>query len=60
MEFLDERDAEDAIYELDGIRFGGRELRICRSREGRKHPDAMRRRSHRRRYRSRSRDREDR
>lgn len=57
VEFEDKRDAQDAIYELDGIRFGGRELKVLLSKEGRKAPDDMRRRESRRRSRSYDRDR---
>lgn len=59
IEFLDERDAQDAVYELDGVLFGGRYLRVGRSKESRKAPEDMRRRMRQRRdkYRSRSRSR---
>ena len=29
VEFMDERDAEDAMYGLDGKNFGGREISVC-------------------------------
>lgn len=41
MEFLDERDAEDAIDRLDRSMFGGREISVVMSKQSRKTPRDM-------------------
>ncbi len=41
MEFLDARDADEAVRHLDGRSFGGREISVCLSQEKRKTPREM-------------------
>ncbi|KAI7835646.1 hypothetical protein COHA_010460 [Chlorella ohadii] len=41
IEFLDRRDGEEAIYNLDRTMFGNREIQVCMSKEGRKTPRDM-------------------
>ncbi|KAF5841380.1 hypothetical protein DUNSADRAFT_13248 [Dunaliella salina] len=41
VEFLDPRDAEDAMYALDKSFVGGREIQVCLSKEDRKTPREM-------------------
>lgn len=41
MEFLDEREADEAIYSLDRTSMNGRTITVCYSREGRKTPQDM-------------------
>lgn len=41
MEFLDVREADDAIYHLDRTDFMGREITVIHSRESRKTPNDM-------------------
>ncbi len=41
LEFRDERDADEAIYQLDRTQVGGREITVCYSKEGRKTPREM-------------------
>ncbi|KAL4421443.1 hypothetical protein ABPG75_010734 [Micractinium tetrahymenae] len=41
VEFVDVREAEDAIYRLDKTLFGGREIQVLKSSESRKTPRDM-------------------
>lgn len=41
MEFIDEREADEAIYGLDRTSMAGRTITVCYSREGRKTPQDM-------------------
>ncbi|CAM9223610.1 unnamed protein product, partial [Heterosigma akashiwo] len=41
VEFYDQRDAEDAVYDMDGYRLDGREIGVQFARERRKTPQEM-------------------
>eukprot|EP00891_Asterochloris_glomerata_P000985 jgi/Astpho2/985/gw1.00016.305.1_t len=41
VEFVDTRDAEDAMYALDGKNMGGRDISVVMSKEARKTPRDM-------------------